>query len=384
MRVLALSLAGLLALPVHALLAQNLAFGGVLGANLTPNFQPFYSATGIAYTNTHTLLAGVEAEWSFAGAISIEADGLYRRLHELGIPPSAFSIVTWEFPILAKCRFPRPRFTPFLEAGPSFRATGNLNDIHPSHYGFTAGFGIERQVGRLRLETAVRYTHWAADLHSIPSDIRTSSDQLELLVGFRAPSLSNTRPFGAHLSLGAVAGTNLTGDFATVSSSQFPAALANSGITVQPGKETFVDGAGPRSFLAGPLAAWELPKRFSVEVEAVYRPLRSYVQAFLSDGRQNFTYQDHRSTWEFPILARHRWRIGRGEPFIELGPTFRLLQDVYGAEPYGIAAGAGVETRAGRLKIAPGMRFTHWARSEPAAPANPRRGEVAVLTAFSF
>ena len=384
MRWVVLSLAGLLAFPVHAAWAQNLAFGGVLGANVTPNFQPFYSATGVAYTNTHTVLAGVEAEWSLSGAISLEADGLYRRLHELGLPPSTFSIVTWEFPILAKYRFPRSRYTPFLEAGPSFRATGNLNDIHPSHYGFSAGFGIERQVGRLQLDTAVRYTHWRQDLHSIPSDIRTSPDQIELLLSLRATSLSNSRPFGAHFSAGAVAGANLTADYSTVGSAPFPAALANSGLSFEPGKETFVDGAGPRSLLAGPLVAWEFSRRFSVAVEAIYRPLRSHVQVFHSDGHRYLTYEDHRTTWEFPILARHRWRIGRAEPFVELGPAFRLLQDVYGAMPYGIAAGAGVETRAGGLKVAPGVRFTHWAQSDPPAPADPRRGEVAVLTAFSF
>jgi hypothetical protein len=376
-------LAVLIASALTAASAQNLSIGGAAGTNLTSNFQPFSVAPDISYINTQTLLLGGVAEWSFAGPLSIEADGLYRRLHEHD-PFSSFSVVTWEFPVLAKYRFRLSHLTPFVEAGPSFRATGNLNDIHPSHYGFSAGVGVERQAGRLRIETAVRFTHWAADLESVPSDIRTKTDQLELLVAFRSPSLSNTRPFGAHVSLGAVAGTNLTGDFGTVTSSQFPQALANSGYSPQEVKAPFVDSAGPRSFMGGPVAALELPRQVSIEVDAIYRPLRSFVQALLSNGHENLTYEDHRTTWEFPILARHRWRLGAAGPFVEMGPSFRLLQDVYGAAPYGIAAGAGVETRAGRVRIAPCLRFTHWALPDASAPTNPRRGEVALLTGFSF
>jgi hypothetical protein len=322
-------------------------------------------------------------EWSFSGPISIEADGLYRRLHAVGAPTSSFSVVTWEFPILVNYRFSLRHLTPFLEAGPSFRATGNLNDIHPSHYGITAGVGVGRQVGRLWIEPLVRYTRWAQDVQ-VRSDVRTKADQLEFLVGLRAPSLSDTRPFGAHFSLGLVAGTNLTGDFASVTSSRFPPALANISYASQLVSATFTSSAGPRSFAGGPLAALELPKRLSIEVQAIYRPLRSSVQVFLPDTRKDLRLADHRSTWEFPVLAQYRWRIRRAKPFVEMGPSFRLLQDVYGAAPYGIAAGAGVEEHVGRLQIAPGLRFTHWAQHNPSAPTDPRRSEIAILTGFSL
>ena len=84
------------------------------------------------------------------------------------------------------------------------------------------------------------------------------------------------------------------------------------------------------------------------------------------------------------MLAQYRWRIGHAKPFVQMGPSFRLLQDVYGAAPYGIAAGAGVEERVGRLKIAPGLRFTHWAQHNPPASTDPRRSEIAILTGFSL
>ena len=138
-----------MALVTSPAVGQNLSIGGAVGTNLAPSFQSFFTIPGVSYSNTPTVLCGMSAEWSFPGPIAIEADGLYRRMHAVADPLSAsFSVVTWEFPILAKYRFSVPHLTPFLEAGPSLRATGNLNGIHPSHYGFTAGFGVARQVGR--------------------------------------------------------------------------------------------------------------------------------------------------------------------------------------------------------------------------------------------
>ena len=377
-------LVGLTISIVSVAFAQNLSVGGAAGTNLGSNFGALPIASGLGYTNTRTLLAGGTAEWSISRPISIEADGLYRRLHAVAAPAAHFSVVTWEFPILARYQFSLRHLAPFLEGGPSFRSTGNLNDIHPSHYGFTAGVGIERQVGPLRMEPVVRYTRWAQDVQILRSEVRTKVDQLEFLVGFRAPSLSNTHPLGAHLSLGVVAGTNLTNDFASVTSSRFPPALANISYSSQLQKATFTSSAGPKSFAGGPQVALELQKHLSLEVGAIYRPLRSSVQVFLPGERKDLRLADHRSTWEFPVLAQYQWRIRRAKPFVEMGPSFRLLQGVYGAAPYGIAVGAGVEERVGRLKISPGLRFTHWAQHTPPESSDPRRSEIAILTGFSL
>ena len=250
----------------------------------------------------------------------LDRSGLYRRLHALGHPGASFSVVTWQFPVLAHYRFSMRHVTPLLEAGPSFRATGNLNDVHPSHFGLTAGIGIEKQLGQLLIEPAVRYTRWAQDVRLFRSDIRTKPDQLEFLVGFRAPARSNTRPFGAHLSLGFVAGATLTAEFGSVTTSRFPPALANISYSAQLANATFISSAGPRSFTGGPLVALELPKRLSVEMQAINRPLRSSVQIFLPGGSKALRVADHRSTWEFPVLAQYRHRIGRARPFVENRP----------------------------------------------------------------
>jgi len=98
-------LVGLTISMVSVAFAQNLSVGGAAGANLGSNFGALPIASGLAYTNTRTLLAGGTAEWRISRPISIEADGLYRRLHAVAAPAGHFSVVTWEFPILARYQF---------------------------------------------------------------------------------------------------------------------------------------------------------------------------------------------------------------------------------------------------------------------------------------
>jgi hypothetical protein len=63
-------------------------------------------------------------------------------------------------------------------------------------------------------------------------------------------------------------------------------------------------------------------------------------------------------TWEFPILGKYKAGTGRVKPFIEAGPSFRLLTE--NSSTTGVSAGAGVEVRLRSLKIEPAGRFTHW------------------------
>ncbi len=121
---------------------------------------------------------------------SVEIDALYRpmNLTMAGVRPdgtfhsiSPATVVTWELPAVVKYRFRSHVLKPFIEAGPSFRVAGNLNNAAPSPYGGTAGLGVEAQLGRVRIGPVMRYTHWAADPDFAGS--RSKRNQVELLVG---------------------------------------------------------------------------------------------------------------------------------------------------------------------------------------------------------
>ena len=93
--------------------------------------------------------------------LSVEIDALYRpmNLTMAGVSPdgslnsiSPATVVTWQFPALVKYSFGSTAVRPFIEAGPSFRASGNLNDASPSTYGATGGIGVEAHLGgRMRI-----------------------------------------------------------------------------------------------------------------------------------------------------------------------------------------------------------------------------------------
>lgn len=94
-----------------------------------------------------------------------------------------FTVLTWQFPVLGKYRFrPESRVRPTVEAGPSFRLSGNLNGYKPSRSGFTTGAGIEADYDALRVAPALRYTRWGADSRLWFMSADTARNQLEFLV----------------------------------------------------------------------------------------------------------------------------------------------------------------------------------------------------------
>jgi hypothetical protein len=184
---------------------QHLSFGLVGGVSITNDFGN--EATGFIvllngevqtirsrfYSTSKDYIIGPMMELELPLHLSVEADGLYRPLNFTfaGVRPdgslssiSPNTVVTWEFPILAKYKFPSRIVKPFVELGPSFRSSGNLNGAAPSTYGGTLGFGVEMHVLKLKIAPVVRYTHWAADGKQYGGQPRTIRNQAEFLVGF--------------------------------------------------------------------------------------------------------------------------------------------------------------------------------------------------------
>lgn len=311
---------------------------------------------------------------------SLEVNGLFRQLHgssaRVLLPDRSLGdqspqpVVTWEFPVLAKYRFQGRRVNPFLQLGPSFRTTGNLN-TRPSHHGIAAGAGFEMKWRSLKIAPAVRYTLWAGEKHT--QGLQTAPDQVEILVGFSRESESDWRPLGRHISLGFTLGTNLTGDRRTTSITNegqppsFPVAFVHS---------------SPRSFIYGPTVEVRLPHRFSLQVDALHRSISSSTEGIFADGRR-FRQTGRLATWVFPVLAKYRFPVRGPEPFIALGPSFRMRQSFSRwTSPYGVAAAAGLEMHVGPMKIKPAIRHTHWGPNRQAV--EPFRNQAEALVGFSF
>ena len=179
--------------------AQHLSFGVIGGAGLTDGFQNStipavnYSPYYAFYPVSKDYAVGAMIELGLPLHLSVEADGLYRPLNygyafsytnpngQGGTVHPSATVITWEFPVLAKYKIPMHVVKPFFEAGPSFRASSNLNATSPSNHGISAGAGVEVGFHRLKFSPQVRYTRWAEDHLSKPWAI-TAPNQAEFLV----------------------------------------------------------------------------------------------------------------------------------------------------------------------------------------------------------
>jgi hypothetical protein len=163
---------------------RKIELGAIVGLPLTARFR---STQYYPVDERASYLAGFATQVSVAGRIWIEGDAIYKPL--LGTNPP-FSVLTWQFPVLAKYRWVAGKWRPFAEAGPSFRLAGNLNGYNPSRVGATAGAGVERRWRGLGLAPAVRYTRWTtdADYYHVPPGYhyyyaRTNTNAVEVVAG---------------------------------------------------------------------------------------------------------------------------------------------------------------------------------------------------------
>jgi hypothetical protein len=374
-------------LPICAC-GQNLSIGVIGGASPSADFQNQRFLTDgpgfVNYSTPKRYALGAMLEYRLPSSFSIELDGIYHPLGYTfaGLEPdgslnsvSPASVVTWEFPILAKYRFDFSRVKPFVEAGPSFRTAGNLNSANPSHCGATGGLGVEMRLGSLKIAPVVRYTRWARDK---PSEVRTVPDQLELLVGLSASLGPNLHPLGSRVSIGAIAGVTLTGDFRSQTERQ----TVNDNAVVE-----FFSGPGPKSFLRGAMLELALPRNFSAEVNVIYEPLKGTSRTTIVSGNVGllpgkFVFSE--PEWKFPALAKYRFHNLPLTPFAELGPSFRLPPGDSNASKYGVTAGAGFQVGVRNWKISPVLRYTRWGPDKFPQFSNESLNQAEVLTSFSF
>ncbi len=301
-------------------------------------------------TGGRSLIVGALVEGRLSGGFSIEANVLHRPLMSTiifsefpagGAPRVSTSHFTaveaWEFPVMLKYSLPfAGRLRPFLAAGPSFRSQENASATEPSRLGVSAGAGTAFHLGRIRIAPALHYTRWARE--SIYPRYATKPDQLEFLTSLAYQTESDSRVFaGRKLELGAVAGLPVTRGFR-------PAAQ----------DATIVERM---RYLAGLMAQMNVVGNFSLEADAIFKPLRA------GSPTPNVQTPFSVLTWQFPVLAKYRWSRRVWTPFAEAGPSFRLAGNLNGYNPshYGMTIGGGMETRTHGMRLSPALRYTRWA-----------------------
>ena len=132
-------------------------------------------------------------------------------------------------------------------------------------------------------------------------------------------------------------------------------------------------------YLVGGTVQFNLPLRFTVEVDALYKRLGFDYNQFGGPGSPTFTSTTANS-WEFPVLGKWAVLPGPVRPFIDFGANFRHISGIdqirstasavdvnVSSVPefhkdfdIGATFGAGVEFKIGWLRLTPEFRYTRW------------------------
>jgi hypothetical protein len=146
----------------------------------------------------------------------------------------------------------------------------------------------------------------------------------------------------------------------------------------------FPDVVGPFTaeaprYTIGPYVELRLPARMAVEVDALYR---SY------DFRSG-SFGASASSWEFPVLVKHRFPVPVAKPYFDAGVSFSQLSDIKFSSlnhrsNYGVVVGGGVEFNLLLVKVSPEIRYTGWAFRNFDGQVQSNRNQLAVLVGLGF
>ena len=201
--------------------------------------------------------------------------------------------------------------------------------------------------------------------------------------------------FAQHLSIGIKAGIPLTD-------------------VVQAESTVLSFQAETKHYTIGPVVDIGLPRRFGVEVGAMYkrfdqRSTTITTTGFITSGDETFPIQEFRSvsaagtSWEFPVAVQYHLSLPVIRPYVEAGVSFNHLSNVFSFENFpftgprtlpftlaptsssfnraGVLFGAGVEINLHVIHVTPGLRYTHYNETRPWLPAT---NAADFLVGFTF
>lgn len=205
----------ILILSAAAAFSQPFTLGVKGGLPMTDFVNATRTQNFTASTTTNRYIVGPTAELRLPFGLGVEVDFLYRHF---GYRSSGFlgsvtsnltnldtSVGAWEFPVLAKYRFPGAIVRPFVDAGVAWNRLSGLTQTARSVVanvsnttttstpfelsknvtrGYVVGAGVDLKVLVIHISPEVRYTRWGAKHFIDPSGLLNSKqDQAEFLVG---------------------------------------------------------------------------------------------------------------------------------------------------------------------------------------------------------
>jgi hypothetical protein len=164
-------------------------------------------------------------------------------------------------------------------------------------------------------------------------------------------------------------------------------------------------------YIVGPTAELRLPFGLGVEVDALYRHFSYNSSSVISTIATNLTHIDTTSgSWEFPILAKYRFKGKIIHPYVSAGVAWDTLSgltqtvtsvinnvtktsstsnpaELANTTTRGFVLGGGVEVKALVIRIAPEIRYTRWGARrfiDPAGLVNSNQNQAEFLVGITF
>jgi len=193
-----------------AALAQPFSAGLKAGLPLTDFLS---EVQGTSATTTNRYLFGPEVEVRLPLGLGIEFDALYRHFSYTNVLGSVGNAVTsvgssgnWEFPLVAKYKFPSKIVRPYVEAGVAWDTLMGLKNTASAAVctsnvctnvllappaatskgtmGVVIGGGIDIHAIVIHVAPEIRFTRWAQEYFNLSGVLNSGRNQAEFLVGF--------------------------------------------------------------------------------------------------------------------------------------------------------------------------------------------------------
>jgi hypothetical protein len=143
-------------------------------------FNDLVSPAGNLESRFRKWTLGPMAELDLPLGLGAEINALYRSTGYSAAQD--FTAGSWEFPLLARYRFPGVGVRPFVGAGWSFRSIGDIPRFSAGSQGFILSGGVRINAVLFKLSPEIRYTRWNSGAECAVC-VKASRNQVEGLIG---------------------------------------------------------------------------------------------------------------------------------------------------------------------------------------------------------
>jgi hypothetical protein len=185
--------------PLLLLFTSALAFSQPFSAGVKvglPLTDFLNTVNGVTSSSTNRYIVGPTLELHLPAGFGVEFDALYRHFDYTNVIGSGVNAITstgssgaWEFPLMAKYRFPTRIVRPYVAAGIAWDTLSGVTNAvgitttNSTVTGAVFGSGIDIHAIVIHVSPEIRYTRWTSQHFNISNVLNSNQNQVEFLVG---------------------------------------------------------------------------------------------------------------------------------------------------------------------------------------------------------